>query len=252
MADDMNLVDPRTPEEKRERLIRDIYALAGAYKPIEAQEKIREILLNHLGPPGSVMTESLSWSWICEFCYQLVLRGPLPPGWDLVYQSAVCPECWARVQQDGGIAVVKGGAYAQGPDPRSKFRPTHQHYKGGLYEYLYSAYDATNSRSGSRSAVYRDVTGSVYVRDHWEFSGPIDHEGAPRFRPLPLAGDELAGVIRAKALEIRPEAERLLPQPKEGQPIIVDDDLPYCNVMGHPPVEGQQPGMHVMFEGANG
>ena len=43
--------------------------------------------------------------WICEFCYKPA-DGDLPPEWDLVWQSAVCPECQQRVKEDGGYAVV--------------------------------------------------------------------------------------------------------------------------------------------------
>lgn len=60
------------------------------------------------------------WTWCCEFCYIVVLEGNLPKDWDLVWQSAVCPNCQNRVEADGGYAVVKGGAYSDGrTDPRS-------------------------------------------------------------------------------------------------------------------------------------
>lgn len=59
------------------------------------------------------------WNWVCEFCHRQSNRMELPPGWDLVLQSAVCPDCQRKVARDGGYAVVKGGAYADGrPDPR--------------------------------------------------------------------------------------------------------------------------------------
>lgn len=58
-------------------------------------------------------------AWTCEFCHAVLLSGNLPTQWDLVFQSAVCPSCRARVEKDGGYAVVKGGAYSEGrPDPR--------------------------------------------------------------------------------------------------------------------------------------
>lgn len=57
--------------------------------------------------------------WICEFCYARYFGDVLPPEWDWIYQSAVCPVCRVRVQQDGGYHVVVGGAYAgDEPDPR--------------------------------------------------------------------------------------------------------------------------------------
>ena len=58
--------------------------------------------------------------WICEFCFLQNTDAILPEGWDLVWQSPVCPSCRERVANDGGYAVVKGGAYAGGkPDPRA-------------------------------------------------------------------------------------------------------------------------------------
>src|ERR1035437_1558016 len=61
---------------------------------------------------------------ICEFCYKELPAGAHAEahGWNLVFQSFVCPECFRRVSVDGGFAVVKGGAYASRPDPRLKFR----------------------------------------------------------------------------------------------------------------------------------
>jgi len=60
---------------------------------------------------------SILVDWICEFCHRAV-KGNLPEDWDLVWQSAVCPECQKRVAKDGGYDVVVGGAYAMAPDPR--------------------------------------------------------------------------------------------------------------------------------------
>lgn len=56
--------------------------------------------------------------WLCEFCYMRAYTDRLPLSWEWVWQSAVCPDCATRVQGDGGYAVVKGGAYAEVPDPR--------------------------------------------------------------------------------------------------------------------------------------
>jgi hypothetical protein len=55
--------------------------------------------------------------WICEFCFTTI-NGKLPPEWDWILQSAVCPACIKRVARDGGYAVVNGGSYATVPDPR--------------------------------------------------------------------------------------------------------------------------------------
>jgi hypothetical protein len=60
------------------------------------------------------------WKWVCEFCFKQSNHHRLPEKWELVWQSAVCPDCQKRVEKDGGYAVVKGGAYAKGKiDPRS-------------------------------------------------------------------------------------------------------------------------------------
>ena len=56
--------------------------------------------------------------WICEFCYTRAYVDHLPESWQLVFQSAVCIDCAKRVANDGGFSVVKGGAYAEVPDPR--------------------------------------------------------------------------------------------------------------------------------------
>ncbi len=59
-------------------------------------------------------------AWVCEFCYVCVMDGDLPKGWDLVWQSAVCPSCQERVKRDGGYMKVGGGAYSEErTDPRS-------------------------------------------------------------------------------------------------------------------------------------
>jgi len=90
-----------------------------------------------------------NFKWVCEFCFKVCNENNLPEMWDLVWQSAVCPECQERVKADGGYDVVKGGAYAKGPDPRS---PKYQHdrnlqgFKNGTekkieYEILDKYYD---------------------------------------------------------------------------------------------------------------
>lgn len=64
--------------------------------------------------------------WVCEFCHETTPGDVLPPEWDWVFQSAVCPSCRVKVQADGGYHVVKGGAYAEGrPDPRAVARRQH-------------------------------------------------------------------------------------------------------------------------------
>ncbi len=58
------------------------------------------------------MQKKRYWKWVCEFCFKQSNHNILPSGWDLVWQSAVCPNCQKRVANDGGYFVVKGGAYA--------------------------------------------------------------------------------------------------------------------------------------------
>ena len=58
------------------------------------------------------MPKKRYWKWVCEFCFKQSNHFMLPAGWDLVWQSAVCPDCQNRVANDGGYFVVKGGAYA--------------------------------------------------------------------------------------------------------------------------------------------
>lgn len=59
----------------------------------------------------------------CEFYYRQIpedqTRGEY---WELISQSWVCETCQYLVAEDGGYAVVKGGAYADGPDPREAKR----------------------------------------------------------------------------------------------------------------------------------
>jgi hypothetical protein len=59
--------------------------------------------------------------WICEYCYAMAFGDYPPPSWGTVVGTgAVCGECRERIAADGGYAVVPEGAYAEGPDPRSR------------------------------------------------------------------------------------------------------------------------------------
>ena len=61
--------------------------------------------------------------WVCEFCYRLYYGNHLPPDWDVVLQSLVCPSCQSRIKEiPGGYSVVKGGAFSDGHDPRREAR----------------------------------------------------------------------------------------------------------------------------------
>ncbi|HEY3315211.1 MAG TPA: DUF5131 family protein, partial [Bacillota bacterium] len=69
--------------------------------------------------------------WLCEFCYKTHYGPRLPADWDLVWQSAVCPECQEKVKRDGGYGKVFCGAYATTPDPRPWKSPLHWIVAGG-------------------------------------------------------------------------------------------------------------------------
>lgn len=56
-------------------------------------------------------------SWICELCFKPA-NGDLPDSWDLVWQSAVCPDCQVKVASHGGYGKVVGGEFAYAKDPR--------------------------------------------------------------------------------------------------------------------------------------
>jgi hypothetical protein len=68
--------------------------------------------------PGLPTIQGRKVNWICEFCFKMLTCDRLPDSWDRALQSSICPECQPRVERDGGYAVVPGGAYAEGPDPR--------------------------------------------------------------------------------------------------------------------------------------
>lgn len=69
----------------------------------------------------------------------------------------------------------------------TEWRPTHRHYKGGLYRELMRG---TLEASMTPVVVYQNQEGRVWVRPVREFDGEID-EGElgliPRFTPLPIA-----------------------------------------------------------------
>ena len=55
---------------------------------------------------------------ICELCHRTKPKDDL--GWDLIWQSYICPDCQLKTKRDKlAITDVKGGHYAEGrPDPR--------------------------------------------------------------------------------------------------------------------------------------
>ena len=57
--------------------------------------------------------------WTCEYCYrQIPGSNNLPDDWITVWTSCICPECQKKIEKDGGINKVVGGAYAKITDPR--------------------------------------------------------------------------------------------------------------------------------------
>ena len=66
----------------------------------------------------------LEIGWLCEICYRALPNMTLPADWELVFQSAICPDCQKHAK-DNNIALCNliCGSRAQGPDPRAK-QPT--------------------------------------------------------------------------------------------------------------------------------
>ncbi|MCF8533849.1 MAG: DUF1653 domain-containing protein [Reyranella sp.] len=62
----------------------------------------------------------------------------------------------------------------------SDFLPTHQHYKGGLYQMLFRATQESDLRD---VVVYRDVAGKVWVRDSVDFFTTLPGD-VPRFATI--------------------------------------------------------------------
>lgn len=62
-----------------------------------------------------------NWRWVCEACYRTTRRKNLPPTWQLVAMSAICPECLRRADaSEIGYANLKGGQWAgKRKDPRT-------------------------------------------------------------------------------------------------------------------------------------
>lgn len=92
---------------------------------LKAKAKVRFLSLEPL--QGKIhLGRYFRQPWLCEFCYKTVYNNILPADWDLVWQSAVCPDCRERVAEDGGYWEVPCGAYADKPDPRPWKPPIHQ------------------------------------------------------------------------------------------------------------------------------
>ncbi len=67
-------------------------------------------------------TGSARWEWVCEACYRTTNATILPTGWELVWQSAICPKCAREATITKiGFANLRGGQYAgRRRDPRAK------------------------------------------------------------------------------------------------------------------------------------
>jgi hypothetical protein len=67
----------------------------------------------------------------------------------------------------------------------SDFNPTHRHFKGGLYQFLYSA---RHSETEQAMVVYRDHQGGIWVRPAamWDeiITPPDGRPPQPRFAPI--------------------------------------------------------------------
>jgi hypothetical protein len=62
------------------------------------------------------------WKWVCEMCFKKTNRKILPVGWDLIWQSAICPACLVKLSKiPNWQATVPGGYFSKGKkDPRAK------------------------------------------------------------------------------------------------------------------------------------
>ena len=71
--------------------------------------------------PASAGSRRRWWKWVCELCHRQSNRKTLPDGWDLCWQSAICPSCQRKAIRDGiALPNCMGGQYANGkPDPRA-------------------------------------------------------------------------------------------------------------------------------------
>lgn len=67
------------------------------------------------------------------------------------------------------------------PDPTEGFKPTHRHYKHGLYEVIAAGIiEATMEPA----VIYRGEDGTIWVRPQADFNAGVGQEGRLRFEPL--------------------------------------------------------------------
>lgn len=67
----------------------------------------------------------------------------------------------------------------------SEFKPTHRHYKGGLYEVIGEAMNSSNDGSSEIVTVYRNENGDMFARYMSEFRETLP-DGRKRFDLLKI------------------------------------------------------------------
>jgi hypothetical protein len=113
-------------------------------------------------------------------------------------------EGWpGRCTVEGDAAAVDYTAYCREAAPalaravrEMAWRPTHRHYKGGLYQVLHR--DALHTEAEQLMVVYRNQAGEIFVRPQTMFDEtafyPGLNEHVPRFSILPTPhGDSHGG-----------------------------------------------------------
>ncbi|UWG97090.1 DUF1653 domain-containing protein [Dehalobacter sp. DCM] len=61
--------------------------------------------------------------------------------------------------------------------------PKYQHFKGGIYEYLFTA---IHSETDEKLVIYKNAKGIIFARPYTMFFENVMHEGriVPRFRAM--------------------------------------------------------------------
>ncbi len=62
-----------------------------------------------------------------------------------------------------------------------EWKPTHRHFKGGLYKFLFVA---TNSENYEDMAVYQSENGNYWVRPLEMFNGTLQYDSEKRFEDI--------------------------------------------------------------------
>lgn len=89
------------------------------------------------------------------------------------------------------IEAAPTAATARGEASMREFRPTHRHYKGGIYQVLFES--ATHTETSAPLTIYRNEAGHIYARPYEMFNEQVfDEHGDPvgdRFRALKGASE---------------------------------------------------------------